>query len=243
MSNPSDPQPGVGGARPPSTPASAADQGLDAAESAGFGGITWADELEGEATTSPGQSAGPGRSGAGAPPPPGPNGSTASDDGDPPSGDDQEPTGEAGAISVEDLVGDLEQVAAERDRYLEASRRLQAEFENYRKAVAKREADALQRANESLVNSLLPVLDACDGALASGATDVEPVQAALVDVLAKQGLERIEDESAPFDPARHEAIMHEPDDGDGGQVVAEVLRPGYLWKGRVVRPAMVKVRG
>ena len=59
-------------------------------------------------------------------------------------------------------------MTAERDQYLDASRRLQAEFENYRKAVAKREVEAQERANESLVSEILPVLDACDGALATG---------------------------------------------------------------------------
>ncbi len=144
---------------------------------------------------------------------------------------------------VDEIVSDLERVVAERDQYLDASRRLQAEFENYRKAVAKREADARERANEYLIVQILPVLDACDGAVASGAIDVEPVRGALVDVLAKQGLERIDDQDAPFDPACHDAVMHEPDDEGEGPVVAEVMRAGYSWRGRVVRPAMVKVRG
>ncbi len=144
---------------------------------------------------------------------------------------------------MEDLVVDLERVTVERDQYLDASRRLQAEFENYRKAVAKREVEARERANESLVSEILPVLDACDGALASGASDVEPVRASLMDALTKKGLARIEDQDAPFDPERHEAVMHEPDEDGSGPVVAEVMRAGYSWKGRVVRPAMVRVRG
>jgi len=145
--------------------------------------------------------------------------------------------------SVEDLVSDLERVTGERDTYLESSRRIQAEFENYRKQVGKRETEARERANESLVTELLPVLDACDGAVANGATDVAPISASLVDALTKQGLERIDPTDAPFDPEFHEAVMHDDGDGDGGPVVAEVMRAGYTWKGRVVRPAMVRVRG
>lgn len=145
--------------------------------------------------------------------------------------------------SVEDLVSDLERVTGERDTYLESSRRIQAEFENYRKQVGKRETEARERANESLVAELLPVLDACDGAVANGADDVAPISASLVDVLTKQGLERIDPTDAPFDPEFHEAVMHDDGDGDGGPVVAEVMRAGYSWKGRVVRPAMVRVRG
>ncbi len=153
------------------------------------------------------------------------------------------PPGGAGSISVEDLVVDLERVSTERDEYLDSLRRLQAEFENYRKAVAKRESDARARANNALVAELLPVLDACDGAVANGADDVAPVRTALIDALVKQGLERIEPTDAPFDPEQHEAVMHEAGDGDGGPIVAEVLRVGYGWKGNVVRPAMVRVVG
>ncbi|MDQ6839835.1 MAG: nucleotide exchange factor GrpE, partial [Actinomycetota bacterium] len=60
-------------------------------------------------------------------------------------------------------------------------------------------------------------------------------------VLAREGLERIDPDREPFDPTVHDAVAHEP--GDGGQEVAEVLRAGYRWRGRVLRPAMVKVRG
>ncbi len=145
--------------------------------------------------------------------------------------------------SVEDLVSDLERVTGERDTYLESSRRIQAEFENYRKQVGKRETEARERANESLVAELLPVLDACDGAVANGADDVVPISTSLLEALTKQGLERLDPADAPFDPEFHEAVMHEDGDGDNGPVVAEVMRAGYTWKGRVVRPAMVRVRG
>ncbi len=63
----------------------------------------------------------------------------------------------------------------------------------------------------------------------------------LVKTLGKEGLERIDPAGAAFDPNEADAVAHE--DGDGGPVVAEVLRPGYRWKGRVLRPAMVKVKG
>lgn len=147
------------------------------------------------------------------------------------------------AISVEDLVVDLERVSHERDDYLDALRRLQAEFENYRKAVAKRESDARERANEGLVGQMLPVLDACDGALNHGSEDVGPIRSSLLEALAKQGLERIAPEEEAFDPERHEAVMHEPSEAGEGPVVAEVLRVGYAWRGRTLRPAMVRVRG
>lgn len=147
-------------------------------------------------------------------------------------------------VTVESLVESLELVANERDGYLDSLRRLQAEFENYKKAVAKREADARDRANEGLVSELLPVLDACDGAVANGADDVAPVKAALNEALVKHGLSRLEPDGQPFDPEHHEAVMHEDGETEGdGPVVAEVLRVGYQLKGRTVRAAMVRTRG
>ncbi|MEM7323418.1 MAG: nucleotide exchange factor GrpE, partial [Actinomycetota bacterium] len=153
-------------------------------------------------------------------------------------------TGDAEAdMTVEDLVLDLERVTSERDQYLDASRRLQAEFENYKKQVGKREATARERANDSLIEELLPVMDAFDGAIANGAEDVAPMRTSFLNALAKQGLERIDPTDAPFDPNLHEAVMHEDAADVDGPVVAEVMRAGYAWKGRVLRPAMVKTRG
>ena len=146
--------------------------------------------------------------------------------------------------SVEELILDLERTIVDRDQYLDSLRRNQADFENYRKRVAKQAGEDAARAAESLVDKLLPVLDACDGAVAHGATEVEPIFASLLGTLEKEGLVRINPAGEPFDPNVHEAVLHEPAlDDDAGTVVSDVLRPGYIWKGRVVRPAMVKVRG
>ena len=146
--------------------------------------------------------------------------------------------------SVEELILDLERTIVERDQYLDSLRRNQADFENYRKRVAKQAGEDAARAAESLVDKLLPVLDACDGAVAHGAAEVEPIFASLLGTLEKEGLVRINPAGEPFDPNVHEAVLHEPAlDDDAGTVVSDVLRPGYIWKGRVVRPAMVKVRG
>ncbi len=184
--------------------------------------------------------------------PPGANGAGAAPDHDDHATDgtgeqdfhDSSPENALGELSVEGLVSDLERVTAERDQYLETSRRIQAEFENYRKQVTKRETEARQRANEGLIGEMLPVLDAFDSALSNGVEDVAPMRSTLLEALAKQGLERIDPVEAPFDPNLHEAVMHdEADGGETGPVVAEVMRAGYSWKGRVVRPAMVRVRG
>ena len=142
--------------------------------------------------------------------------------------------------AAEALEVDLELLLAEREQYLDAYRRAQADFENYRKQAQKRQDDAVVRSLGSFVEGLLPVLDSCDAALAHGASEVEPVLSARYGALAKEGLERIDPKGSAFDPAEAEAVVHQPGEG-GEQVVAEVLRPGYRWRGRVLRPAMVKV--
>ena len=138
----------------------------------------------------------------------------------------------------------LEAVTAERDDFLDRLRRLQADFENYKKRTAKEHREAGERAMARLADQLLPVLDSCDAAMTHGASGVEPVFAALLGVLEKEGLERIDPLDAPFDPEVHEAVLHEHAQEPHDQPrVVEVLRPGYAWKGQVIRAAMVKVRG
>jgi molecular chaperone GrpE len=145
-----------------------------------------------------------------------------------------------GELSVESLVADLERVTAERDQYLEGYQRAMADFDNFRKQVQRRQDDAVDRSLGGFVERLLPALDACDAALAHGATEVEPILTALYQALEKEGLARVAPTGEPFDPAVAEAVVHEP--GDGGEhIVSEVLRAGYTWNGRVLRPAMVKV--
>jgi molecular chaperone GrpE len=133
-------------------------------------------------------------------------------------------------------------VEAERDEYRDALQRVKAEFDNFRKRTAKEAGETRDRAAENLVRQLLPVLDACDAAVLHDATDVGPISKMLLENLAKEGLEPMIPEGEPFDPELHEAVLHEP--GDSGEpTVTESLRTGYLWKGRVLRPAMVKVKG
>jgi molecular chaperone GrpE len=141
----------------------------------------------------------------------------------------------------DEAVG-LAGLAAERDEYRDALMRVKADFDNYRKRVAKEQASTVERAAEKLVTDLLPVLDACEAALGHGSEDVEPIFKSLADILEKSGLQRMEPEGQPFDPNLHEAVLHEPGESDE-TIVVESLRSGYLWNGRVVRPAMVKVKG
>ena len=134
----------------------------------------------------------------------------------------------------------LKRLEKERAEFLEQLQRTRADFDNYRKRMLRQQGEHVERAAEALVEKLLPVLDNFDAAVAHG-TGFEQVQASLMSALEKEGLERIHPVDKPFDPTEADAVAHEQ--GDGGPVVAEVLRSGYRWKGRVVRPAMVRVRG
>ncbi|MFN2609179.1 MAG: nucleotide exchange factor GrpE [Acidimicrobiales bacterium] len=138
------------------------------------------------------------------------------------------------------VVEDLTELAAERDGYLDQLRRITADFDNYRKRMLKQQSEQVERAAEGLVEKLLDVLDTFDMALAHG-EGFDQVHGRLMGVLGKEGLERIDPAGEPFDPNVADAVAHE--DADEGPLVAEVLRAGYRWKGRVLRPAMVKVRG
>jgi molecular chaperone GrpE len=148
---------------------------------------------------------------------------------------------------IQQFEADLAALQRERDEWLDTTKRLQADFENYRKRVVREQTSLVERASEGLVEQLLPVLDnfeltlqnvdaSADEQIRKG---VELVYADLVAVLEKNGLERIDALGAPFDPNEHEAVMQEG--GDGEPVVGQVLRTGWKLKGRVLRPSMVKV--
>ena len=144
--------------------------------------------------------------------------------------------------------GDLETIVAERDGYLADSQRLAADFANYRKQSDKRVADAAATQSAGLVRDLIAVLDACDAGLVQDPDSAAgPIRNQLLTELTRNGLDLLAPEvDTAFDPEQHEAVMHEPAPEESeldGPVVGEVMRPGYTWKGRVVRPAMVKVIG
>ncbi len=150
-------------------------------------------------------------------------------------------------IVIEAAGGEVERLTAERDEYLAHLQRTQAEFDNYRKRMLRDQTAHLERATAGLIEQLLPVLDAFELALNSAGSDaerlrkgVELVYGELLGALEKAGLERIEAHGKPFDPEEHEAVMHvEDESGEPG--VSDVVRSGYRFKGRVLRPAMVKV--
>ena len=147
-----------------------------------------------------------------------------------------------------------EVLARERDEYLLALQRTQADFENYRKRIARQQEEQAARASGDLVSKVLPVLDTLDLAeahlnetleVSEDGKALRASRAMLLDILSKEGLERVDQAGVPFDPSVHDAVARsEGEPGDGGDpIVEEVLRSGYRWKGQVLRAAMVRVRG
>ena len=149
---------------------------------------------------------------------------------------------EAVAEAEDNVEHDIESLLRERDEYKDIALRLQADFENYKKRVAQEHATAIDRSTGRMAEELLTVLDACEAAFVHGSEEVKPLWSSLIGTLQRLGLVALDLVDKPFNPELAEAVLHEP--GDGGEpVVVEVLRTGYEWKGRVLRAAMVKVRG
>lgn len=157
----------------------------------------------------------------------------------------QSEDGEAEAIG--DELGELVKTAAQRDEYLALAQRTQADFENYRKRVARDAAGAQERGVAKLAKELLPALDNLDRAIeAAEAEDpllagVRLVRSELAAALARVGIESFAPLGEPFDPNRHEAMAQQPVDGAASGTVAEVYQNGYRMGDSIIRPARVLV--
>lgn len=136
------------------------------------------------------------------------------------------------------------------DERLESLKRLQAEFDNYRKRVTKEKSELFQYATEDLIYELLPIVDnferAIYGAGKSGSKEnflqgVEMIYKELCSTLKKRGLEKISAVGKAFDPTQHEAIDHVETAEHPEDVVIEEVAIGYRIKDKIVRPARVKV--
>ncbi len=165
------------------------------------------------------------------------------------------PGGEAGgsadgeASQIEGDLDELVKTAAQRDEYLALAQRTQADFENYRKRVARESAVAHARGVAGLTKELLPALDNLDRALEAAAQDdplldgVRLVRSELSAALARAGIESFTPVGEAFDPALHEAMASVPQPPDGAEsgTVVEVYQPGYRQGASIIRPARVVV--
>jgi len=139
-------------------------------------------------------------------------------------------------------VDPLAEAERQRDEYLDALQRLKAEFDNYRKRVARDQQELAARAHERLVRELVPVLDDLERAV-NHEGDIEEgvklIHRALSDALAKEGLTPIETDGK-FDPHTQEALLSQPSETEEGTVI-QVLQKGYKLGDRVLRPARVVI--
>lgn len=152
--------------------------------------------------------------------------------------------------SVEKIVSDeLEKLAAEKADLKNTLIRLQADFDNYRKRVDRERHAERHRGAELLAESLLPVLDGFDRAIFAHRDSAheefrkgfELIRKQLLDVLSKQGLKKIETEGKSFDPNFHHAIERVETHDQPDDTILEELQAGYVFHGKVLRPAMVRV--
>jgi molecular chaperone GrpE len=142
------------------------------------------------------------------------------------------------------LSEELESARQERDQYLDALRRLKAEFENSRKRQERERERMLSMATEKLVQELLPVLDNLDRALEAGGDIREGVLATrnqLADVLGNEGLLPVASDGQPFDPNVHEAVMGRLSEEHEEGIILQTFQRGYLLNGKPIRPAKVVV--
>jgi molecular chaperone GrpE len=147
----------------------------------------------------------------------------------------------------------LIELEKERDEYLELARRTKADFENYRKRVARESSEAEARGRAALAAQLLSVVDNLERALAAAeprnddgaanhiAEGVRLVYEELSGVLANSGVESYEPTGEQFDPDQHEAVMTRPDGPEHAGKVVEVFQKGYRLNGQILRPARVVV--
>ena len=148
---------------------------------------------------------------------------------------------------VKEEVDELTEVTRQRDEYLDALQRLKAEFDNYRKRVARDQEDLAARAHQRLLSSLVPVLDDLERALEAAAEHEEAkleegvrlVYRSLDDLLAREGLVEVPTDGA-FDPHTQEALLAQPSEAEEGTVI-QVLQKGYKLGDLVLRPARVVI--
>jgi molecular chaperone GrpE len=159
---------------------------------------------------------------------------------------------EQAAERVEEDLDELRSRAAERDEYLALAQRTQADFENYRKRMAKEAAAAQDRGVKRVVSELLPALDNFERALAAAEAEeadeehhlthgIRLVQQELASALTRVGIEAFSPQGEAFDPNEHEAMAQQPVEGAEPGTVVEVYQAGYKLNGSVVRPARVVV--
>jgi molecular chaperone GrpE len=151
------------------------------------------------------------------------------------------------AAQLSALTAERDQLAAEKSEIQDLLQRRQAEFENFRRRTERERGDFAQYASMEIVRDLLPIVDDFDRAMKAESTDkeyargVELIYGRMIDLLKKAGLEPIEAEGKPFDPHLHQAVEKVQTTEAPDHTILSEFQKGYFFKGKLLRPSMVKV--
>ena len=149
--------------------------------------------------------------------------------------------------NVEELKAKLKEEKEKSDEYYEHLKCNMAEFDNFKKRIAKEKDMMYATISADIISELLPALDNFEKALNSETADesfkngMSMIYGQLIDVLTKLGVEEIDALNKTFDPNFHEAVMHVEDENYGEKEITEVFRKGYKMGDKIIRHAMVKV--
>jgi molecular chaperone GrpE len=166
------------------------------------------------------------------------------------SGDpDQSEEGKAMAADQASADAEVAKLAGDLEELRQTLMRRQADFENYRKRVEKERGEDNKRVTARVIEALIPIVDGFEHALAAHREaeyenyrkGFELIYKQLLDNLARLGVERIEPLGKPFDPHQHQAMDRVESDEHEDDTIVQVYQPGYLFHGKVLRPAMVRV--
>ena len=162
-----------------------------------------------------------------------------------------EPSAEAKAMEADSAKADAEmaKLTADFDQLRQSMLRSQADFANYRKRIEKERFEDSKRATARVIEGLIPVIDGFEHALAAHREaeyenyrkGFELIYKQLLDNISKLGVERIDPAGKPFDPHLHQAMDRTETTEHKDGTILQVFQPGYVFHGRVLRPAMVRV--
>ena len=162
-----------------------------------------------------------------------------------------EQSAEAKVVAADSAKADAEmaKLASDLEELRQTLLRRQADFDNYRKRVEKERSEDSKRATARVIEGLIPIIDGFENALSAHREaeyenyrkGFELIYKQLLDNVARLGAERIDPVGKPFDPHLHQAVDRAETTEHADGTILQVFQPGYVFHGRVLRPAMVRV--
>lgn len=165
--------------------------------------------------------------------------------------EDLEESSEAQAVAADSarIDADVTKLAADLDELRQMLQRRQADFDNYRKRIEKERGEDARRTTARLIEGIIPILDGFEQALAAHKEPAyegyrkgfELIYKQLLENLGKLGVERVDPAGTAFDPHAHQAMDRTETSEHADGTILQVFQPGYVFHGRVLRPALVRV--